>query len=298
MVVSFIVPMYDVAQYIEQCARSLFSQTLESCEFIFVDDCSTDGSAELLMELVTHEFSHLQNRITLVRHASNQGVSETRNTALTIAKGNFVIFIDGDDYVDPELAEELVIEQLLDNSDLVFSNYYNLANGETKESRNPIIGGREGSLQLLASQSFAFANRIWGVLIRRSLIMNNDLRFEPQIVMGEDFLFLTQLLYHSQCIAHVGKPLYIYRTDNDSSATKSISLDKQNSYIEAVKRVEEFLTGCVDGDRYRVVIKLLRLNLRKWLALRRGEGLRPFTIYLRGLLVVVNAIWWLRCALR
>ncbi len=294
MRVSFIVPLYNVAPYIERCARSLFSQTLESCEFVFVDDCSTDGSFELLMELVSHEFSHLQSRITLVRHASNLGVSESRNTALTTAKGQFVIFVDGDDWVDPQLAEELFIEQLVDNSDMVFSSFYRVSNGANSLVKSRLIGGRMGTLQVVASQSFAFENRIWGVLIRRSLIVNNSLAFDPRLSMGEDFLFLTQLLYHARRISHCAKPLYSYRAVSVNSAMQTITRKRQISYIRAQKSVEQFLTLQRDGGDFRSSIKLMQLNLGKWLLLRHGRAMQPRTLLLRCYMLTINTIWWLR----
>ncbi len=294
MKVSFIVPIYNVTPYIEECARSLFNQTLESCEFIFVDDCSTDNSSELLMELITSEFSQMQDRITLIRHASNLGASEARNTALKVAKGNFVIFIDGDDWVDPELAEELAIEQLVNNADLVSSNYYKVKNGSKNHHRSPYIGGRTGSLHLLASQSFAIENRIWGTLIRRSLICDNSITFDPNITMGEDFLFLIQLLYHAERIAHVSDPLYFYRTDNSSSAMHNISQSQKDSYIAATEQVTEFLTTHSTENEFRTTLYLLRWNLKRWQIMRSGHTLTPYALLIRSKMLILNSIHRLR----
>ncbi len=294
MVVSFIVPMYGVAPYIERCARSLFLQTFESCEFIFVDDCSTDGSSETLMELVSHEFSHFKDRITLVRHASNLGVSEARNTALKIAKGKFVIFVDGDDCLDPDLAEELVIEQLTNNADIIFSNYYCASKEKNRVCRVPKFGGRKGTLNILASQSFAVPNRIWGVLIRRSLIVDNNLEFDPRLSIGEDFLFLTQLLYFSRSIAHVAAPLYSYYLDNEASAMQDLSRSKQVSYIRAVQQVDRFLNSREDGDSFYITRRLLHRNLLKWLILRGGHKFSPKALFVRCYTLILNSLWWLR----
>lgn len=286
--------MYDVAPYIERCARSLFTQTLDSCEFIFVDDCSTDNSSALLMELVTSEFSHLQRQITLIRHASNLGASESRNTALKIAKGNFVIFVDGDDWVDPELAEELVIEQLINNTDIVSTNYYRSQKEHNSQVKTPFIGGRIGTLHLLASQSFAIENRIWGLLIRRSLITDHAITFNPQITMGEDLLLLTQLLYHSRNIAHINKPLYFYRTDNTTSAMNTISEKHQSSYVKATEQVIEFLNSHSTENEFRITIYLLKCNLKKWQIMRSSHTLTPHAILLRSKMLILNTIWRLR----
>ncbi len=282
--------MYNVAPYIERCARSLFSQTFESCEFIFVDDCSTDNSSEQLMELLMGEFSHLRSRVALVRHASNLGVSEARNTALTTAKGKFVIFVDGDDWVDPDLAEELFIEHLVNNSDVVFSNFYHVENGHDKVKRIPSFGGRMGTLQMLVSQGFGVPNRIWGGMIRRSVIEDNSLRFDPQISMGEDFLFLAQVIYYSRDVAHASSPLYYYNADNEHSAMQRITRRKQLSYIRSVLRVDHFL----EDKEFRGAKYLMFRNLQRWLLLRRGDRYTPRALVVRGYAFLLNVMWWLR----
>ncbi len=294
MKVSFIIPMYGVAPYIERCARSLFDQTLESCEFIFVDDSSPDNCSSLLMELVTAEFPHLQNRITMIRNASNLGVSETRNIALRVAKGEFVIFVDGDDWVDSELAEDLLIEEIVNNADVVSSNFYR-CRGEARSYANaPFIGGRIGSLHLLASQSFAIENRIWGLLIRRSLIVENEISFDPEITLGEDYLFLMKVLYHARNIAHIDAPLYCYRVDNAASSMNTISESHTKSYSMAIEKVEKFLTSREEASDFRTTTMLMGLNLRKWLLLRSSHRKSLSTFVLRLYMLVVNSIWYLR----
>lgn len=298
MKVSFIIPMYGVAPYIEQCARSLFDQTLESCEFIFVDDSSPDNSSEILMELVSCEFSHMQERITLVRHASNLGLPESRNTALKVAKGDFVIFVDSDDWVDPELAEELLIEQVISDADVVSSNFYDVVNGKKTLHKSPFIGGRVGSLNIIASQSFAIQNRVWGMLIRRSLLEKNKLGFCPQITMGEDFLFTVQLIHMSHRITHISKPLYYYRLDNGGSIMNNLSKSRKIGYLRTAWRVREYLQNQPDSNEYRWAIKLQRLNLRKWLLLRSPRRSHPATFVLRLYALIINTFWMVYAYLR
>ncbi len=295
MKVSFIVPMYGVAPYIEQCARSLFDQTLESCEFIFVDDSSPDNSSEILMELVSGEFSHMQERITLVRHASNLGVSEARNTALKVAKGDFVIFVDGDDWVDPDLAEELVIEQINRSADIVSSSFYEVHKGGNHLCRAPFIGGQNGSLQIVASQNFAIPNRIWGLLIRRSMLVESGVLFDPQLTMGEDFLALVKMIYHSRVVAHTSAPLYYYNMGNADSAMNNISQRHKKSYIRAVYRAHEFLSN--RGD-YRFTLMLQRLNVKKWMLLRSPRRSHPLTFIIRLFALCINTLMVIYAYLR
>ncbi len=298
MKVSIIVPMYNVAPYIERCARSLFAQSFSRCEFIFVDDRSTDGSSGLVMELVTSEFSHLQGCVKLIRHASNLGVAEARNTALKVANGDFVLFVDGDDWTDPDLVEELVIEQHMNGADIVSSSFYEVRGGENHKRKGSFIGRRTGSLHIVASQSFAIPNRIWGMLIRRSLFDREEFAFDPRLTIGEDFLMLLQLLYHSTLVANVSQPLYYYNMDNESSAMKSLSISKQISYIRAVGAARDFLMERKDADEFNRTIRLMRFNLRKWLKLRRRGKNHPTTLLMRLSALLLNGVWRLRWQLQ
>ena len=96
-----ILPVYNVAQYIDKCIQSLLAQTLKDVEFIFVDDCSPDNSVDIIK-------SYTDPRIKILQHDINKYTAEARNTGLKASSGEYIAFIDPDDYVDPEFIQELL----------------------------------------------------------------------------------------------------------------------------------------------------------------------------------------------
>ena len=102
--VSVVVAIYNVAEYIEQCMRSLFEQTLDSVEYVFVDDCSPDDSMEIVSRVLT-EYPQRQGQVNIIRHEQNMGVAVTKNDGIRNATGEYFIVVDPDDYVERDMLE-------------------------------------------------------------------------------------------------------------------------------------------------------------------------------------------------
>ena len=120
--VSFIVAMYNVATYIEQCARSLFAQTEKDLEFIFVADASPDNCTEIVRR-VMGEYPERVPQVKIVRHEQNKKIIETRRDGLSAATGEYVTFIDGDDYVEPRHAELMYAKAVQSDADCVICDF-------------------------------------------------------------------------------------------------------------------------------------------------------------------------------
>ncbi len=293
MKVSILVPVYGVEPYIEQCARSLFEQSYESVEFIFVDDASPDNSIAIVERLLSEEYPHQSVRTKILRNESNQGVSAARNRALELATGHFVIFVDGDDWCAPDMVEELVIEQMITDSDVVTSNFYLVDGDKQKVVDASPIGGRRGSLRVVLSQSFDLPNRIWGILLRRDMIVRNAIHFDRRITMGEDFVFLVQMLYHAQNISHLSSPIYYYR--NNVGVMSSIGSRSRRSYIRAIAAARSFLREQSDYSEFAGALRLSRFNLRRWLLLRNSRRLTLHSGIYRLWCYMLNNIYYLYC---
>ena len=109
--VSVLVPVYGVERYIERCARSLFEQTYPNLEYVFVNDCTPDGSVVVLKRLM-EEYPERKPFVRIINHERNRGISATRNTALDYASGEFVSFVDSDDWLESNAIELLVKRQM------------------------------------------------------------------------------------------------------------------------------------------------------------------------------------------
>ena len=115
--ISVVIPVYNAEEYIIECIESLLGQTLKECEFIFVNDGSNDGSQQII-----ERYKLLDSRIKLINQ-ENQGVSCARNNGLKIALGEYIGFVDADDFIEEEMYEVLYDSIKSDNSDSVISNY-------------------------------------------------------------------------------------------------------------------------------------------------------------------------------
>lgn len=130
--VSVIIPVYNVGRYIEKCARSLFEQSLDDIEYIFVDDCSPDNSLSIV-KFVSEDYPKRKNNIKYLVHDKNRGLTTTRNTGLAVATGEFIAHCDSDDWVDVAMYEKLYNHAVEENADVCFSNF-NFVYGNRSET--------------------------------------------------------------------------------------------------------------------------------------------------------------------
>ena len=207
--ISYIVAVYNVADYIEHCARSLFEQTLEDIEIIFVDDASKDNSVAIIRRTL-EDYPQKQGRVKIVVHEENKGTPTTRWDGLCAAAGEFVNFIDGDDYVEPQMGELMYGIAMETGADLV------VCNGLRYRSEGALLislapQGVEGNGENLRDDTI---NRRVSPgacyrLIKRSLLLDNDIVW-PVSSMADDLVISVMAVYYARKIAHVPVPLYHY----------------------------------------------------------------------------------------
>lgn len=125
--VSILVPVYGVEKYIERCARSLFEQTYESLEYIFVDDCSPDDSIAILKR-VMEDYPERKDQVRIIQHDHNRGLAAARNTALDAATSPFISHVDSDDYLSLDAIQLLVNKQVETDADIVLGNFRIITN--------------------------------------------------------------------------------------------------------------------------------------------------------------------------
>ena len=164
--VSILVPVYGVENYIERCARSLFEQTYQNLEYIFVDDCSPDRSIELL-ETVISDYPHRKSQIRIIRYNKNKGIAAVRNTAVNEANGLFVCHVDSDDYLEVDSIRLMVENQQINQSDIVTVGACRLYKDHIDYIRQSPSNSKEQFLLTVLQPNFD--HTIWGRLIRLSL---------------------------------------------------------------------------------------------------------------------------------
>ena len=229
--VSIVVPIYGVEKYIERCARSLFEQTLDDIEYLFVDDCTKDSSIAVLESIIS-EYPDRRNQIRIIHHEQNKGLSYARETGVRNAIGDYIGHCDSDDWVDARMYETLYNAAISDNLDFVRCNYrvtdgnICLAEGKLRfdeelNDKTKIIGWA------ISDQGW---NSIWSTLVSRSVYNGNSIEFTSQPML-EDMYVVIQLITHSNSFGVVNQALYNYFYNS-----QSISKAKDSSAI--IKRTE------------------------------------------------------------
>ena len=198
--ISICTPIYNTETYLEECVESLFTAKMaDKCEFIFVDDCSTDSSPRIL-ENLCKKYASLNTKI--IRHEKNSGVAVARNTALAAATGAFIIHIDSDDSVRNDFLEKLYTTAVQNDADLVVcNNWRDFDSGFTSVQLVRL---------LLTHHS---PPTLWCKIARRSLFTEHNIVWKEGINVGEDPIISVKLQYFSKKTVFLRDMLYNYKQD-------------------------------------------------------------------------------------
>jgi len=230
MKVSLLVPVYGVERYIARCAESLFGQTYEDIEYIFVDDCTPDASISVLEE-VLERYPGRRAQVRIIRHDHNRGLGAARATALAASTGEAIMHVDSDDYMSTDAVEVLCRRMEDTGAEVVDGGYGVVYGDEVTETHMPHHGRTDLYVCLLLVQNI-YSNRIWGRMYRRRLYDNKDIKHLEGVDYGEDYSVAIPLLFRSRR-RFVDKIVYYYRKDNMSSYTHGMSRKDCISYIRA-----------------------------------------------------------------
>lgn len=208
--ISVIVPIFNSETYLFQTLTSLKVQTYTNFEALLIDDGSTDSSGH-----IAEQFSEGDNRFKVI-HTNNGGVSRARNIGLTNARGDWIYCLDSDDIMEADMLEMLM--RYSEQSDMVVSSvfYERVQQHETQtvQIRQASLRGKAQLAAFLADMSITekdlFLNYLWNRIMRREIIVANNLWFNESISLGEDFLFLCDYVSYCQSVTLLDKPLYHY----------------------------------------------------------------------------------------
>ena len=206
--VSIIVPVYNVAPYLERCLESIRAQSDPRFEVLMVDDGSEDDSGRICREI-----ARVDSRFRLMEQG-NKGVSRARNLAMDQAMGKYLQFVDGDDYLTLDATETLLHTAESTGADLVIAHFYRVVGerqaprGHIKEQK--VMTRREFAEQMVKAPANYYYGVMWNKLYRRSIVEGNRLRCRNDVAWCEDFLFNLDYLEHVRLIAAIPKPIYYY----------------------------------------------------------------------------------------
>lgn len=213
---SILVPVYGTGQYIERCAESLFEQTYQNIEFVFVDDCTPDDAIQVL-DKVVNRYPDRAEQIKVIHHQQNKGISATRNTALRNATGDFVVWVDSDDFVEHDMVSSLVKKQMETEADVVVAKVEHVYAKGTEVRQQPLADTPSEFLHLMLQRKVMTS--LYVKLWRNSIYKDNKILFPDGNNMDEDGYVNCMFLSKSNSIAYVDEVLYHYDCSRDGTAS-------------------------------------------------------------------------------
>lgn len=244
--VSVIIPVYGVEKYIERCARSLFNQTLDDIEYIFVDDCSPDRSIEILNQVIG-EYPRRKDQVQIIHHASNQGLALARQTGLKAATGEYIAHCDSDDWVDNDMYSQMYSEAITNNSDVVICDYI-LTNGTSDMG---IIKSCHADTPKQEIKNCLFQRdpwSLWNKLFRKNVYSNIEY---PKDAMGEDMATTIQLLWNCELMSYISKPYYKYYY-NPESITKKVTRENCINRFEQLSKNTDIVLNFLNSNDAKI----------------------------------------------
>lgn len=225
--ISVVVLIYNVEQYIGKCVESLFNQSFDSVEFIFIDDCSTDRSIEILNRLMLQYPERAKNS-KVIRNETNQGQAKSRIIGINEANGQYIIACDSDDFVDTNAYKELYNYIEATNSDIVACDFFRKQDKRLSiESYTEKDTPTDWIKNILLSKKMG---SLWNHLIRKELLENI---ISPISNIMEDNVILIQSILKSRTVSTYKKPLYYYRFRSDSITNNTNNVTDQANQMYA-----------------------------------------------------------------
>lgn len=237
--ISIIIPVYNVENYLHVCLNSVLKQTYGNFEVICVDDASTDSSLEIL-----EYFTQKDSRIKILKNDSNMGPGVSRNRGLEVAQGKYVSFLDGDDWLSPNAFEILVEKAEADNLDvLIFKNivyyeepkdfgmelYYDM--GYMNMFENKVFN----HFDLDKSKLFSISNAVWNKFYLKSFLDDNDIRFPIENLIFEDNPFFYKVLTSAKRISLIDK--YLHNRRRRPGSITTLNNERLFNYIDITFKV-------------------------------------------------------------
>jgi len=219
--VSIIIPVYNAEKFLHRCINSIIAQTYQNWECILVDDGSSDCSSE-----ICDEYSQKDSRIRVI-HKENGGVSSARNRGLDEAQGEWIMFVDSDDWIKDECLERCLGVIQKKKLDMLQFGFSRVTDGQIVPVLNSLESYVEERNAFIESGTFNVC--VWGSIISRYVIEKDNIRFQEGIKLGEDQMFIMQAIAGCHRLIKISDNLYYYFNNPASAVNNSKAIDMSNS---------------------------------------------------------------------
>lgn len=240
--ISLIVPCYNIREYLPRCIESILAQTYKNLEIILISDGSTDGTDEVI-----REYAKKDSRIIPI-FKQNSGVSDTRNRGLDIATGDYIGFVDGDDYIEPEMYETLLKNAIENNADISHCGYQMVFPSRVdyyyNTGKKVIQDNKKGIRDIIVGDYVEPSPCI--KIYRKNIV--NDIRMPINIKINEDVLFNFYAFVNSKKSVYEDLPFYHYILRKGSAATSKINQNKLFDPVRVRKEIFEYSLKNLDNE--------------------------------------------------
>lgn len=206
--VSLIIPIYNAEKYLRRCLDSALQQTFSDLEIIVVNDGSTDSSLD-----ICHEYEKLDSRFRII-DKENTGVSDCRNRAIEMSQGEYLQFLDSDDWLAPDATESLVYAAQKYSCDLVIADFYRVDGAVFTEKQHirerGLLTREQYAEYMMQDPADFYYGVLWNKLYRRSLIEKHQIKMNPELRWCEDFLFNLSYIRYAERFTAIQTPIYYY----------------------------------------------------------------------------------------
>lgn len=226
--VSIIIPVYNVEKYLKKCIESIINQKYKNIEILLIDDGSIDNSGK-----ICDNYAYKDSRITVL-HKENNGVSSARNLGLAHANGEYICFIDGDDFAMDDYVEYMLYLIKRENADIALCTkmFGNFDNEQSKNENIKVLNAEETTEAIL---NYKIPIGVYSKLFKTELIKKYNICFFEELFMGEGFNFNVACFQRANKIAISNRKIYYYRRDNSTSATTKFSIEKCENSLYAIE---------------------------------------------------------------
>ena len=280
--VSILIPVYKAEKYISKCVQSVLGQIYDNIEMVIVDDASPDNSMAIVDNLIesnglTPTGTDNGLSIKIIHNERNLGIAATRNKLMDNATGDYILFVDSDDYIEFDAVESLVGVAEKTGCDIVKCGYFEVKGNNVRTvSQKPWKDKTDLLKQHIKAWNSIEA--MWQLLIKRSMIEKHQIRFAEGINASEDHLMMIKLYFYANSIADGEKPVYYYRIDNIQSVTHVNPKAFHDSMYKGMDNAIKFLKENGAYETYRDEV-LTRTFLTKQTFLLNKEN-RDIDLYM------------------
>lgn len=262
MNISLIIPIYNASSYLSSTLEALLSPFSPSIEIILVDDGSTDASPS-----ICDDYAAKDERIKVL-HEAHHGVAHSRQVGLEVTRGEYILYVDADDTVEPGMIVDMYQEAVTKKADLVICDYRELTHeGEVYRKQEPTALDGVAVLEDILDGKLYGA--LWNKMMRREWLLQTKAAFPQRLTMREDLIFLSQCLPYASKIAYIPKAYYGYERRNTSALTSHYVNESPAYYIQECLWVDLILQNqfLKEATRQRLEQYLMQLA---YITLHRG----------------------------